>query len=289
MRQFLILLLALVAGHSAFARARSSRPAAPLPFGSIGHYANGCLNSEARLTGAEVGMHKLFVERDRYYANPALLELLNTLGREYAQTWPAPNERVQVGDVAQKHGGLVSHHASHQTGLDVDLVYMRKDFRETKPDRGFEAGFDEEFVQRGTVTANFDGARTWWLLRWLQRSGRIDRVFVDKEIKRYFCKQSEAYEPTDHVARVETLRLLRPWKNHADHFHVRLLCPTLDPKCLGSPPLKPGSGCDGPALEEEEEVDGPSDAPMESLVPPAQSTMGPQRPAECVSLGRKRG
>ena len=68
-----------------------------------------------------------------------MIELLDTLGLAYYQDWQLngpnaagtspvapPYERIQLGDIAQKGGGRMTRDASHQTGLDVDIVYMRR-------------------------------------------------------------------------------------------------------------------------------------------------------------------
>ncbi|MBI3543866.1 MAG: penicillin-insensitive murein endopeptidase [Deltaproteobacteria bacterium] len=225
------------------------------PLGSIGFYSSGCLDSDARIEGTEAGLLKLMNERDRRYGNPMMIELLTGLGAAYHHEWqqngaPArPYERIQLGDIAQKGGGQVSKHASHQTGLDADVVYLRKDFRETKQNRGFEAGFDETFVHGKKVSANLDEVRQWWVWRFLYRSGKMNRIFVDGNIKAYFCKQAARLEPDDKAEREEVLRMLRPYPEHADHFHMRLACPAADAKCVGQAPLPPGSGCSDRELQ----------------------------------------
>ncbi len=279
--------------------------------GSIGFYSNGCLDSESKVDGTEAGLHKLFVERNRGYGNPTLIELLTALGAAYHESWqrnaPAatPFERIQLGDVTQKGGGFLSKHASHQTGLDVDVVYMRNDFRESKADRGFDASFDEFFVKGKLVTKNLDAVRTWWLWRFVQRSGKVDRIFVDPKIKAFFCHHSTALEPEDQAERFEILRMLRPYPEHADHFHMRLVCPSGDRKCVGSKPLPPGPGCTAKELESVPgEMAGSDHHPNQPVpfqaefdlekqepVVSANSTPVPQthptskRPAECAHIG----
>jgi penicillin-insensitive murein endopeptidase len=215
--------------------------------GSIGFYANGCLDGGARLSDDSPGLVKIMAERDRRFGNESMIRTLTDLGRAYVDEWRSsdvtPYERLQVGDIAQEGGGQITHHASHQTGLDVDLVYFRNDRRETRPDRGFESGFDEQFVKNGAVTPNFDVRRNWWALRWLHRTGLVDRVFVDRAIKKRLCHEAEHLEAGDHVLAREVLRMLRPYPDHADHFHMRLLCPASDEKCVGSAPPPPGAGC----------------------------------------------
>lgn len=226
-----------ISSASVFAEAEVRR------LGSVGYYSDGSLDSDSQITGNEVGLLKLFSERDRGYGNVRLVEMLTSFGLAYAETFASPYERMHVGDLSQKGGGRITRHASHQNGLDVDLGYFRRDYRES-------ASFDEVFVKDGRVTENFDGERNWWALKWLFTTARIDRIFVDREIKSYFCKKAEAFERDDVITRSEILRLLRPWPNHADHFHVRLECPPTDSKCVGSLPVPAGDGCDEKSLHE---------------------------------------
>ncbi|MBI3554737.1 MAG: penicillin-insensitive murein endopeptidase [Deltaproteobacteria bacterium] len=278
--------------------------------GSIGFYSNGCLDSESKIDGTEAGLHKLFVERNRGYGNPSMIELLVSMGSAYYDGWQRvtppnlPYERIQLGDITRKGGGFLSKHASHQTGLDVDVVYMRNDFRETREDRGFDASFDEYFVKAKVVTKNLDAVRTWWLWRFVHRSGKVDRIFVDPSIKAYFCHHSAQLEPDDQAERFEVLRMLRPYPEHADHFHMRLVCPSGDRKCVGSKPVPPGPGCTAKELESVPDEMGGSDhhptfpelmlpeAPANSTPAQQQQPSSVRRPSECshlASLARRRG
>ena len=281
--------------------------------GSIGFYSNGCLDSESSIDGTEAGLHKLFTERHRGYGNPSMIDLFTTLGAAYYDSWQrvleseTPYERIQIGDIAQSGGGFLSKHASHQTGLDADVVYMRNDFRETAAERGFDASFDEHFVKAGVVTKNLDAVRMWWVWRFLHRTGKIDRIFVDPKIKAYFCHHSTILDPDDKEERYGVLRMLRPYPEHDDHFHMRLVCPSDDLKCVGSKPLPPGPGCTAKELESDvDEMGGSGHHPIPTPgtntieqdfleVAPGNSTPLTQaltqpfpmwkRPAECAHIG----
>jgi penicillin-insensitive murein endopeptidase len=140
----------------------------------------------------------------------------------------------------------------------------------------------EVFAENGTVTKNFDVERNWEFFRWLTQTGMLDRIFVAKEIKQYFCEHASGLEPSEHSRverppealarggdasssnvnvtrsndslRVEILRRLRFWPGHDNHFHLRLKCPSADPKCVSAKELPAGSGCEqiAEALSENE-------------------------------------
>jgi penicillin-insensitive murein endopeptidase len=104
-------------------------------------------------------------------------------------------------------------------------------------------GFDEDFVDaKGRVSSNFDLEANWRLVEVLVSTGRIDRIFVDQNIKREFCEYavSRGLRPEW----TETLRKLRHWENHQDHFHIRLTCPAYSNDCKATAPIPPGDGCD---------------------------------------------
>jgi len=205
--------------------------------GSIGQYFNGCMDWETKLTGFETGLLKIYPKRERGYGNPDMIDLLTQLGVEYTQAFPAPHERIQIGDISDHWGGgLYNNHASHQNGLDVDVIYLRRNFREFEDMR-------EDFVKSGRVTKNFDVARNWWMFRWLVATGRVERIFVAREIKQHFCRTSAFLEHSSPSERFEILRRLRPIRGHANHFHLRLLCPASDLKCVGTPPPPEDHGC----------------------------------------------
>lgn len=253
----IFILIGIFAGFYAFALPRRE--------GSLGQYWNGSLDSDAFLADKEKGLLKIFVERNRRYGNDVLVRLLKDLGTTYRRVWTSPPaERLQIGDLSQKGGGQISRHHSHQNGLDVDIVYLRKNRRETLPQRGAEASFDESFVVRGSVSKNFDTRRNWWLFAHLMQTGLVDRIFVDKEIKRYLCRAVLSAPETLGEAkdlekiRVRVLRLLRPYPEHMDHFHMRLLCPPDNSKCVASKPVPSGPGCTDAEIEEsiKEELQG---------------------------------
>lgn len=211
--------------------------------GSVGFYSQGYLESDAAIDGKEAGLLKLFVERDRRYGNEVMIDTLKKLGAAYVASSHGVFERIQIGDIAQYGGGPITRHASHQTGLDADIVFLRRDHRETDPSRGFNASFDELFVSDHRVTSNFDTERMWWVFRWLNRTRLVDRIFVDPQIKRHFCNLANTLPTSSDSEKIAVLRQLRPLAKHDDHFHLRLKCPPQDTECEGSVPVKSGSGC----------------------------------------------
>ena len=221
---------------------------------AVGFYSEGRLVNPASFEAEGPGYLKLFRARDRGWAADEMSELLQIAAEEMAERYPSL-ERLQIGDVAGRRGGRISGHASHQNGLDADIVYFRRDAREQDPD--FLGGFDEEFVIKGEVTANFDVERNWELVSLLVGSGLVNRIFMDPAIKQELCEHASSLPDLSGSEAEEILRRLRPYPNHGDHMHVRIVCPASSPRCRAQDEPPPGHGCAGADLVDARElIDG---------------------------------
>jgi len=173
--------------------------------------------------------------RHRFFAHPDLQRFIEDLASQ-ARTQKLGT--LLIGDAGQPRGGPSgSLHASHETGLDVDIWYMR-----------LPAGKSLTLKQRNTlraplmVKAPFESLTQRWrkrnieVLKLAAQAPRVDRIFVNPVIKRAVCK---AHAGEAWVAK------LRPWWGHDEHFHVRLLCPEDSPRCGQGKedPIPPGDGC----------------------------------------------
>jgi len=78
------------------------------------------------------------------------------------------------------------------------------------------------------------------LLKAAAEDPKVVRMFVNAAIKKEACAEAG----TDRA----WLAKLRPWWGHAEHFHVRLVCPQDSPQCKSQPPVPAGDGC-GHALD----------------------------------------
>jgi murein endopeptidase len=62
----------------------------------------------------------------RLYGNEHTIRAILSVTHAYRAKHPhAP--RVVIGDISRKGGGPIDDHASHQTGLDVDVYFPRRD------------------------------------------------------------------------------------------------------------------------------------------------------------------
>jgi penicillin-insensitive murein endopeptidase len=184
------------------------------------------------------------LNRSRYFGHPDLVAFVARLGLR-AQAAGLPT--FYVGDMAQPRGGpLPFGHASHQTGLDVDIWFTA----ETKPQPD---AADREAPELPTMLlpdhtgidpARF-GPRQVTLLKLAASDPRVDRIFVNPVIKLALCRGFGGATADG----AGWLHRIRPWWGHDDHFHVRLACPDGSPLCVPQKDVPAGDGCDA-VLEE---------------------------------------
>jgi penicillin-insensitive murein endopeptidase len=162
-------------------------------------------------------------DRARVFGHPVLIALIKALGDKVRR---AHLPILPIGDLAQVRGGPApTGHASHQTGLDVDVAYLPQD-----ADGKSGSVVD---VEHQRVTARFTAAISRVLALFVA-APEVDRVFVNPAIKKALCSAA---------ADRAWLRKVRPWWGHHDHFHVRLACPADSPLCEAQPALPDGDGC----------------------------------------------
>jgi penicillin-insensitive murein endopeptidase len=208
---------------------------------SIGSISSGCIAGAVALPEEGPGYEVMHLERNRYFGHPELVKTIETIGRTIER------ERLgilHVGDLAQPRGGpMSSSHASHQSGIDVD-VWFTLDSALTE-----NAGAKRSDVPAPSFT-NETGTKlkhSFWkkenarVLEFSASLPTVDRIFVNPQIKNELCRTV----PPNNRA---WLRKIRPWWGHADHLHMRLACPIGSPECKPQTPLPSGDGC-GPPLD----------------------------------------
>jgi penicillin-insensitive murein endopeptidase len=209
------------------------------PARAIGGVAHGCLSGAVRLPDDGPGYEVIRLSRHRDFGHPALVAFIERLGRG-GQAAGLPS--FYVGDMAQPRGGPLPYgHASHQTGIDVDIWFTpapatplpreaREDVELPSMLRPASHAIDPARFGRSQVR----------LLRLAAQDPTVDRIFVNAAIKEALCRGvgGAAEGGRDWLAR------LRPWYGHDEHFHVRLRCPEGSSECEAQAPPPPGDGCD---------------------------------------------
>ena len=203
---------------------------------AIGSYAKGCLSGAKALPVTGPAWQAMRTSRNRNWAHPALVKLVEKLASESKKSdgWNG----LLVGDMSQPRGGpMLTGHASHQIGLDADVWFT------PMPDRILTEAERESFTPIEMVkdrsTLNND---TWTesRARLIKRAAsypEVARIFVNPPIKKELCKWAKGDR--------SWLAKVRPYYNHTYHFHVRMKCPPGFAGCKNQAPAAPkdGTGC----------------------------------------------
>ncbi len=206
---------------------------------AVGFFSNGKLQDSVSILNLGDEVHKLFMQRKRFYSTEELYDVVEDLTR-YIRASETNSETLQLGDLSNEHGGNTNEHSSHQNGLDIDIVYLTKNRKLQSKTAPF---WQEEFVKNGKVTSNLDTKRNLELFKYAVENHPVRRIFVDEVIKNHFCKYAKDNDLLKDKKYVETLRRLRPAKLHTNHFHVRITCPKDDVNCQDQAEVPAGSGC----------------------------------------------
>jgi penicillin-insensitive murein endopeptidase len=203
---------------------------------AIGDYSAGCVQGAKPLPLAGEGYQVMHPSRLRYFGHPDLLDFISKLGQGARAAQLAD---LLVGDLSQPRGGRATGgHASHQSGLDVDLWFFNPSDAGAAPldDQQREQLKARSVIdgKHGTVLPRF-AARVSKLLQLTAADPRVERVFVHPIIKRELCALPGSERAW--------LGKLRPWFGHDDHFHVRLACPKDSPLCRPQTEVGKGDGC----------------------------------------------
>lgn len=199
-----------------------------------GSPSNGCIAGALGLSDKEESFQIQRWGSDRHYAHPLMLQYLQDLRARAASLDLPP---LLIGDLSRKYGGPYgssSSHASHNTGLDVDLPF---DFAEPRKSQyELEHPKDNYIVTGQKVRSSFTPEIASYI-KLAASDPRVDRVFVAPMIKKHMCALYEGKDDSGF------LHKLRPWFGHRAHMHVRLNCPSDSPNCVIPTPIPEGSGC----------------------------------------------
>ena len=265
----LLLATAGAAAQDARAWAGFTSPA-PGPAESIGAAANGCIQGAVQLGESGPGYRAVRLSRNRHWGHPVTIAFVHELAAAAAKAGLAT---LYIGDIGQARGGpLPFGHASHQTGLDVDVWFNLAAKPAIEPPAARENIATPSLVLAGPPP-RIDPAQIrpghLTLMRLAATHPSVDRVLVNPAIKRHLCETVTGDR--------SWLRRMRPWWGHDSHMHAHMRCPPDSPSCRDPPPIPPGDGCDATLAWWFSQPPVPAARP---------SAPRPALPAACVALGR---
>jgi penicillin-insensitive murein endopeptidase len=224
---------------------------------SVGTFSNGCI----------IGAHPLPLESDnyqvmrtdqrRYFGHPHLVAFIQRLSSQLHQDNLGT---MLVGDMGMAAGGRFSSgHASHQTGLDVDIFLQLPHYRWTSAQLLRPQALDLVSADGKRVVSSRWQPQLGTMVRLAAQDDEVTRIFVSPAIKQRLCEDAGADR--------DWLRKVRPWFGHRAHMHVRLRCPADSLECEEQAPPPPGDGC-GYELQSWFEPPKPGSQPHKKKTPP---------------------
>ena len=135
---------------------------------------------------------------------------------------------VRIHDISDRNGGKIRDHKSHQNGRDADIGYYH--------DRCPRSGCPFERVK----ASELDVARQWALLRHWLKNDQAEMIFIDyrlqaklyRHAKRKGVPEAQLNQWIQYPrGKYEPVGVIRHFRNHGDHLHVRFVCPYSDVKC----------------------------------------------------------
>ncbi|PKN54059.1 MAG: hypothetical protein CVU56_28625 [Deltaproteobacteria bacterium HGW-Deltaproteobacteria-14] len=248
-------IIAVAAGVLAVIAAGSwAGPAAAAPpEGTSGSPSHGALAGafDMPLAGAGYRFYGPVAQRQAHYATLELAALIARAARVLRREVPGPP--LVLGDMSAEHGGPLRHHASHQSGRDIDVIFLARDPAGAAVEAARFVRFDGagRCVSEG-CEVRFDVERNWWFVRTLVVSTEpaVQWIFVSEPLAKLLLDWARAQgEHPTILARARRL-LKQPGDSapHDDHFHVRIYCPPRRAAgCVDAKPRWPWVSADGRA------------------------------------------
>lgn len=206
------------------------------PSRSYGSYAKGCQSGAIALPTEGEGFQAMRLSRNRRWGQPQLVSFIERFAQDSQKIgWPG----LLIGDISQPRGGpMLTGHASHQIGLDVDIWWRKMPDHIMSAQEREDTPFISMLDKSKFLTVD---DRKWSplnarLVMMAASYPQVERIFVNPAIKQKLC-QSWTGDRT-------FMGKIRPIYGHDEHFHVRLSCPAGATDCKPQAAVGPGDGCD---------------------------------------------
>ncbi|WP_415751636.1 penicillin-insensitive murein endopeptidase [Hafnia alvei] len=224
---------------------------------AIGGFANGCIVGANPLPLQANDYQVMRPDQHRYYGHPDLLAFINRLAGEVNQRQMGT---LLIGDMAMPAGGRFNGgHASHQSGLDVDIWLQLPKQRWSQQQLLKPTPIDLVAVNGRNVIPSQWRPETGELIKLAAKDSEVTRIFVNPAIKQKLCDTAGNDR--------DWLRKVRPWFAHRAHMHVRLRCPANSLECEDQTPPPAGDGC-GAELASWFQPPPPGSKPSRPSTPP---------------------
>jgi penicillin-insensitive murein DD-endopeptidase len=200
----------------------------------LGGYSRGCIAGAVQLAETAPTWQAMRLSRNRNWGHPDTIAFIERLSRTAARQ-PGWNG-LYIGDISQPRGGpMLTGHASHQIGLDVDIWMLPgTNLRLSRAERESISSISLRRAEGAYVNGSWTRAHHE-IIKAAASDPAVARIFVFPGAKVQMCND----ERGDRAY----LRKIRPWWGHHYHFHVRLACPRGAAGCADQDAPPPGDGC----------------------------------------------
>ncbi|WON75709.1 penicillin-insensitive murein endopeptidase [Serratia sp. UGAL515B_01] len=200
---------------------------------AVGGFSNGCIIGAQPLPLNSPDYQVMRTDQRRYFGHPDLLAFIQRLSNKANQKALGT---VLIGDMAMPAGGRFSSgHASHQSGLDVDIWLQLPRQRWSEQQLLKPQPIDLVSANGKQVVDRHWQPQIESLIKIAAQDSEVTRIFVNPAIKLRLCQDAGADR--------SWLHKVRPWFGHRAHMHVRLRCPVGNPECLDQDAPPAGDGC----------------------------------------------
>ncbi len=200
---------------------------------SIGAFANGCIIGAQPLALQSPDYQVMRVDQRRYFGHPDLLLFIKRLSENVRRS---TGGTVLIGDMGMPAGGRFSSgHASHQSGLDVDIWLQLPRQRWSQQQLLEPQPLDLVLADGKNVNPRLWSPDVMKLVKTAAQDNDVTRIFVNPAIKKQLCLDAGSDR--------NWLHKVRPWFAHRAHMHVRLRCPADSLECQEQDAPPAGDGC----------------------------------------------
>ncbi|SQC91042.1 Penicillin-insensitive murein endopeptidase precursor [Cedecea neteri] len=190
MKKLLIGMLALAASAQALAATPWQKIGHPIAGSaqSIGAFSNGCIVGANALPLEDARYQVMRPDQRRYFGHPDLVMFIQRLSNQVNQLGLGT---VLIGDMGMAAGGRFSSgHASHQTGLDVDIFLQLPKARWTSAQLLRPQALDLVAADGKRVVPSLWKPEIDSLIKLAAKDNDVTRIFVNPAIKQRLCEDA---------------------------------------------------------------------------------------------------
>lgn len=198
------------------------------------------------------GYQVMRTDQRRYFGHPDLVQFIQRLSNQVHNKGMGT---VLIGDMGMPAGGRFNGgHASHQTGLDVDIFLQLPQTRWTSSQLLKPQALDWSPAMASMWCRRYGARKSASLSSWRRKIAKLPASSSTRRLNSS-CARTRAATASGCVKSV-------PGFQHRAHMHVRLRCPAGSLECEDQAPPPPGDGC-GAELQSWFEPPKPGSTPCE--------------------------